>query len=324
MCSAEPLRQFIRERLTAAAEEIFTQLEKTIVQYEEELDRQRRLLDLTWRPRVSLQRTELPGHDACKEKEVQMDQQPSDEQADPSLGQEEPEAWQTTEEQKESDPPQIKLVLEEPELLQLKEEDGEIWISQVEEQLVLNQQADALKEGDHAEPESNRDQLLSQNSQESENLNQKGSNDEDSGSMSDEVRKHNIGDKTKVKRHKVGKRAFCKICGKSFNQFYLYNHIRTHTGEKRFSCNICGKGFIQSYQYTVHMRTHTGERPYSCHICGKRFVQKNNVVTHMKVHVGEKGFACDFCGLCFSHSANLTRHMAAHTDEKPFTCQLSG
>uniref|UniRef100_A0A3B5LS66 C2H2-type domain-containing protein n=1 Tax=Xiphophorus couchianus TaxID=32473 RepID=A0A3B5LS66_9TELE len=83
--------------------------------------------------------------------------------------------------------------------------------------------------------------------------------------------------RAKGKRHKVGNRAFCQICGKSFNQFYLYNHIRTHTGEKRFSCKICGKGFIQSYQYTVHMRTHTGERPFSCHICGKRFVQKNNL-----------------------------------------------
>ncbi|MEQ2200200.1 hypothetical protein XENOCAPTIV_024888 [Xenoophorus captivus] len=33
-----------------------TMVEKTIVQYEEEIDRQRRLLDLTWRPRISLQR----------------------------------------------------------------------------------------------------------------------------------------------------------------------------------------------------------------------------------------------------------------------------
>ncbi|KAK5598370.1 hypothetical protein CRENBAI_013319 [Crenichthys baileyi] len=52
MCSVQPLREFIRERLTAAAEEIFSQVEKTIVQYEEEIDRQRRLLDLTWRPRT--------------------------------------------------------------------------------------------------------------------------------------------------------------------------------------------------------------------------------------------------------------------------------
>ncbi|XP_023194799.1 gastrula zinc finger protein XlCGF8.2DB-like [Xiphophorus maculatus] len=309
MCSVEPLREFIRERLTAAAEEIFTQLEKTIVQYEEEIDRQRRLLDLSWRPRVSLQRAELSG----QEKDVQTGQQDSDKQTDFSLDQEKPEQWQMTTEREESDPPQMTLILEEPELLQLKEEDGEIWISQVEEQLVLNQQTDSLMQ--------DGDQRSSQSYHVAENLNQNQSEDGDSGPSRAEGLKQSNRGRAKGKRHKVGNRAFCQICGKSFNQFYLYNHIRTHTGEKRFSCKICGKGFIQSYQYTVHMRTHTGERPFSCHICGKRFVQKNNVVTHMKVHVGEKGFACEVCGVCFSLSADLTRHMAAHSEEKPFTFQ---
>ncbi|XP_038156818.1 uncharacterized protein LOC119793666 isoform X2 [Cyprinodon tularosa] len=37
MSSVQPLREFIRERLTAAAEEIFTEVEKTIVRYEEDI-----------------------------------------------------------------------------------------------------------------------------------------------------------------------------------------------------------------------------------------------------------------------------------------------
>ena len=57
MSSVESLREFINQRLTAAAEEIFTEVEKTIVQYEEEIDRQRRLLEITWRPQIKLQRT---------------------------------------------------------------------------------------------------------------------------------------------------------------------------------------------------------------------------------------------------------------------------
>uniref|UniRef100_A0A3P9N4H0 C2H2-type domain-containing protein n=1 Tax=Poecilia reticulata TaxID=8081 RepID=A0A3P9N4H0_POERE len=213
------------------------------------------------------------------------------------------------EEREESDPPQMTLILEEPELLQLKEEDGEIWISQVEEQLVLNQQTDSLLKD--REPEPDGDQRSSQSHHDAQNQ----SHDGNSGPSRAEGLKQSSRGRAKGKRHRVGNRAFCQICGKSFNQFYLYNHIRTHTGEKRFSCKICGKGFIQSYQYTVHMRTHTGERPFSCHICGKRFVQKNNVVTHMKVHVGEKGFACEVCGVCFSLSADLTR-------EKPFSCPI--
>ena len=50
MSSVQYLREFISERLTAAAEEIFTVFEKTIVQYEEEVDRQRRLLETGSKP----------------------------------------------------------------------------------------------------------------------------------------------------------------------------------------------------------------------------------------------------------------------------------
>lgn len=44
MSSIQYYREFISERLSAAAEEIFSEFEKTITQYEEVLNRQRRLL----------------------------------------------------------------------------------------------------------------------------------------------------------------------------------------------------------------------------------------------------------------------------------------
>lgn len=50
MPSVECLREFVSERLTAAAEEIFGLIKQTIVQYEEEIDRQRRLLDNARKP----------------------------------------------------------------------------------------------------------------------------------------------------------------------------------------------------------------------------------------------------------------------------------
>ena len=59
MSSVQYLRELISERLTAAAEEIFTVFEKTIVQYEEEVDRQRRLLDIVLKPEVKLHRIGL-------------------------------------------------------------------------------------------------------------------------------------------------------------------------------------------------------------------------------------------------------------------------
>ncbi|CAG5896365.1 unnamed protein product, partial [Menidia menidia] len=56
MTSPQHMRDFICQRLTAAAEEIFTEFEKTVVHYEKEIDRQRRLLEITLSPRVQLHR----------------------------------------------------------------------------------------------------------------------------------------------------------------------------------------------------------------------------------------------------------------------------
>ncbi|MED6259444.1 hypothetical protein ATANTOWER_022895 [Ataeniobius toweri] len=52
MSSVQHLREFIRERLTAAAEEIFSEVEKTIVRYEEDV----RLLGTCWKPQIKLTR----------------------------------------------------------------------------------------------------------------------------------------------------------------------------------------------------------------------------------------------------------------------------
>ena len=46
MCSLQSVKLFVQQRLTAAVEEIFGHLEKTITEYEEEIHRRhRRLLD---------------------------------------------------------------------------------------------------------------------------------------------------------------------------------------------------------------------------------------------------------------------------------------
>ena len=49
----------MNERLTAAAEEIFRVFHKTIIEYEEEIDRQRRLLDIVWKPEINLHKIGL-------------------------------------------------------------------------------------------------------------------------------------------------------------------------------------------------------------------------------------------------------------------------
>lgn len=59
MSSLEFLRQFLSERLAAAAEEIFGVVSQTIVEYEEEINRQRKQLDLIWKPQIKLRRIGL-------------------------------------------------------------------------------------------------------------------------------------------------------------------------------------------------------------------------------------------------------------------------
>ncbi|KAM7391223.1 hypothetical protein PAMP_021927 [Pampus punctatissimus] len=63
MSSVECLREFINQRLTAAAEEIFRFFQKTVVEYEEEISRQRRLLDIVWKPEIKLHRIEPNSDD---------------------------------------------------------------------------------------------------------------------------------------------------------------------------------------------------------------------------------------------------------------------
>ncbi len=59
MSSVQGLREFVNERLSAATEEILGVFEKTIVVYEEEINRQRRLLDIVLKPEIKLHKTGL-------------------------------------------------------------------------------------------------------------------------------------------------------------------------------------------------------------------------------------------------------------------------
>uniref|UniRef100_A0A3B4EY00 DDE Tnp4 domain-containing protein n=1 Tax=Pundamilia nyererei TaxID=303518 RepID=A0A3B4EY00_9CICH len=72
-----------------------------IVQYEEEINRWRRLLDITWKPEIKLHRTDIPQQPVCKEKEVLPEQQLWNQERSSSLDQEEPEPPQIKEEQEE-------------------------------------------------------------------------------------------------------------------------------------------------------------------------------------------------------------------------------
>ncbi|XP_062303648.1 zinc finger protein 180-like isoform X2 [Osmerus eperlanus] len=124
------------------------------------------------------------------------------------------------------------------------------------------------------------------------------------------------------RRHTGKTKHQCQQCNKTFSRKgALVFHMRTHTVKKSYQCQQCNKRFSQSGSLLKHIRTHTGEKPYQCQECNKLFARSDTLVGHMKTHTGEKPFQCQQCNKRFSKKGNLVVHMRTHTGEKPYQCQ---
>ncbi|XP_044028057.1 zinc finger protein 235-like isoform X2 [Siniperca chuatsi] len=300
MCKVQMLRALVKQRLTAAAEEIFGLFERTIAEYEEELrrskeenERQRELLAAVFQPQLRLHRADVQQLSLRKE-EVPPEQQ----DWSPSLDQ-------------------------DPEPPHIKEEQEELWTSQEGEQLRGLEEADITKfpfapvpvksEEDEEKPQSS--QLHQSQTEQMET----GADGEDCGGPgparnSDpdthlQPETENGDDGWKETRDPPSGLNFLKNSG--------YNSC-----EKPFRCSECGKLFNQNSNLKTHMRIHTGEKPFGCSVCGKRFGQKIHLQNHMRCHTGEKPYCCSLCNKCFSRCAHLQLHMRRHTGEKPFSCSV--
>ncbi|XP_029974780.1 zinc finger protein 34-like [Salarias fasciatus] len=342
MTSVQVLREFINQRLTAAAGEIFTVFQQTIVQYEEEIDRQRRLLEISYQPRIKLHRAEFPQHHDHSE------EQPFKQETNDCGDQEEPESPQIKEEPEEPGLLQFKEKQEEPEPPQIEEHE-ELGTSREGEQFLLKFESETFSEAsgedqtDLSEPEELPDtqQILSQDSKvhhmkkcHASDLTINSELEKTSIFYSDRVEnfpvlkkqdecekilfettvrtKHNLCQKLKTVTDDKNK--VCEICDKRFNQKNtLIVHMRTHTGEKPYSCKTCGKRFSDQSSFLRHIKIHTGEKSYICETCGKRFNDRSNWLRHMRIHTGEKPYSCETCGKNFNQRTSLSSHMRTHT-----------
>ncbi|XP_054870483.1 zinc finger and SCAN domain-containing protein 31-like isoform X2 [Amphiprion ocellaris] len=324
--------------------EIFSIFEKTLVHYEGEIDHQRRLLSIIWKPDIKLHKIDLLQQHVCTEQVTLADQLPCNQERSSSLDQEDP------------DPPQIKeededlwtsMDQEDPESPQIKEEQEDLCNLMDGEQLVLKVETDIFmvtpnyKESDHRELNQNSDQLLSHNSPVAERPDNEQNQHINSGSIK------NAESKAKKTHHNnsshnndinnsslsgsqydtgTGKKCVeCDVCGKAFkDRSQLNRHYKIHTGVKPYACSTCGKRFYEISSMRRHERIHTGEKLYPCKICRKKFSTNSHLKVHLRIHTGEKRYSCELCGKSFRQSSGLKVHMRTHTGEKKHSCKICG
>ncbi|KAM4593694.1 uncharacterized protein PAE49_009329 isoform 1-T1 [Odontesthes bonariensis] len=353
MSSVQHLREFISQRLTAAAEEIFSEFEKTIVQYEEEIGRQRRLLDISWKPQIKLHRVELPRHYLCEE-EI-----PVNLEKDSSLDQEEPE------------PPQI------------KEEPAEVCTSHEEQQLLLKQETDnftvtlTYEESDRSEAEPTNVQLQDQSQD------QEGSGRESTGNaeLRPKKRRHsNDGDSSSMSEsHRntakdLSQQYVCEEKEEILTDQQFFNHESNYSldqqepeppqfkEELEERCTSQEEEWLELKQETdilsvtptyeeteltsdqllsqnssvaerqemeKNLREEESESTQNAklkpHERRERNINPSNDVineSQFNADTGDQSVKCEGCGKAFMSYSELRAHYGMHTGKKPYSCEI--
>ncbi|KAM4607191.1 uncharacterized protein ACJ7VT_015472 [Polymixia lowei] len=309
MSGTQLLRLLVNERLSAAAEEIFGLVEKTIAEYQDEVVRsQREIIQLkreiqqlnVLKPEIRLDRAEfqLVSGEVLP---VQLQYESKMEQT-PSL-----------EEQEVQDPPKI------------KEEQVDLCIIPDLEAGTSS----SLKSGLTQPVQTNDCQSSQSYSTVTVSVNNEVDDDwngsEGSGSSLPD-RSHKEAAFMHQKRTRRGKQT-CRFCGKRFKtDSDLIRHVNnSHAGEKAFKCPECDKECARRDHLAVHLRIHTGEKPHSCPFCGKSFAQTSNLNVHLRMHTGEKPYFCNTCDKMVAHSYHIkTCGMTEPKAEKTFRCMVCG
>ncbi|CAG5887859.1 unnamed protein product [Menidia menidia] len=299
MSKALAFRALVRQRLTAALEEIFGLFEGAVAEYEEEIGRQRSLLEA--RPEPGRGGAGVYG---CILGEETCPPEPQDRGSSPH--------------QEDLKRPHIK---EEHKQLQVQQEDEVTVFGPI---LVKTAQRFAEETREAAEPmETAADRRAEP--EETARCLQPGAHDTTSQSAA-AGRGFSCPDCSKTFSQKAyllehlrchrGEKAFtCSICNRGFPwRKQLQRHMRTHLIEQKLGCSACHKVFSWPYQLRVHQCA--SEESSRSHPTQPSPNWRSVPVSHVG-HGALKQFPCSLCGETFGLKDMLLRHLRCHTEDEP-------
>uniref|UniRef100_A0A673WZC5 Zinc finger protein 91-like n=1 Tax=Salmo trutta TaxID=8032 RepID=A0A673WZC5_SALTR len=340
MSKLQLFRVFLNDRLTAAAVEIFGAVEKTVVEYQEENDRLRRLLRRT--PENQLCRIDSLKL-SVSEEEVPPEQQHCEQEWSPSLGQEDPETIQIKEEQEE-----VRTSQEEEQLQGIEADIMEFTFtpscvkSECDQEdplqsLTLPQTHTVENRESDSKPVDLKPFATVTHLKGLDILCDPPDNQNNASSHSSAVSSYTVGldssppldpkppldPNTSIGEHGSKPNTTSRKaphCGEMFPLKADLQRRVTLTNNIISECRFCNKQYNSTCKLKAHIQLCHIEKSCTCPVCGKTIKHKGDLSRHMSIHTGEKQFSCGDCGKSFNQKGHLNLHILSHTGEKPFSC----